>query len=289
MGLFSSASRKKLRPGRFDVNRKRWDYAGPAAALPAPVDDISVATFNVWFGEKRLEDRCLALLRILEERRPDVIALQEVTIPFMAGLRSAPWLQREYVMSDFMGTTVAEASYGVVMLSRLPVESMELHDLPTRMGRKLLMARVLVNDTRLAVGTVHLESLLDSAPYRGRQLAQIFKTLKDEDHAILMGDFNFCSSWPEEQARLDPDYVDVWPALRKKEPGFTEDTDVNRMLAAMRDKKAVRYDRVLVRSGKPGWKPTAIELLGTEPISSAHPDVFPSDHFGLFARFHWTD
>ncbi len=92
------------------------------------------ATFNVWFGERHFEDRCHALLGLLEERRPDVIALQKVTIPFLAGLRSSQWLRREYAMSDFMGSTLATPSYGVVILTRLPVESMELHALPSRMG-----------------------------------------------------------------------------------------------------------------------------------------------------------
>lgn len=289
MGFFSSSSKKKrLRPGRFDPARGQWDYAEHAAGS-VPAHDVSCATFNVWFGEKHFEERCLALLRILERRRPDVIALQEVTIPFLAALRSSAWVRRDYLISDYMGSTITSASYGVVLLTRLPVESMELHELPSRMGRKLLVAHLTVNDTRLAVGTVHLESL-DSAEYRGRQLAQIFKTLKGERDVLLMGDFNFCSTWPEEQARLDPQYEDVWPALHDGDPGFTENTDVNLMLGAMSDRdKKVRYDRLLVRSGKPGWAAASIELLGTEPISSTEPDIFPSDHFGLFAHLHWQD
>lgn len=288
MRLFRSSGRKRLRAGRFDPRQGRWDYAGPAT-MAANADAISCVTFNVWFGERHFEARCLALMELLEKHRPDVIALQEVTIPFLAGLRSSAWVRREYLVSDFMGSTLASASYGVVLLTRLPVESMELHDLPTRMGRKLLLARLLVNDAPLAVGTVHLESLPDSAPYRGRQLAQIFKTLKRENDAILMGDFNFCSSWPEEQACLDPEYEDVWPALRGSEPGYTADTDLNLMLAATSEEKRVRYDRVLVRSGAPGWVPHSVELLGTGPIAADLPEVFPSDHFGLFARLRWQE
>ena len=50
----------------------------------------------------------------------------------------------------------------------------------------------------------------------------------------------------------------------------------------------VRYDRVLLRSGEPRWKPASIEHLGTEPISADIPDVFPSDPFGLFTRLSWV-
>src|SRR5688500_12247838 len=101
MGLFSSSHRKKLKPARFDSAHQRWEYAEHDTQT-AHVHAISCATFNVWFGEDHFEERCLALLALLEKRRPDVIALQEVTIAFLAGLRSAGWLRREYVISDIM-------------------------------------------------------------------------------------------------------------------------------------------------------------------------------------------
>jgi hypothetical protein len=43
--------------------------------------------------------------------------------------------------------------------------------------------------------------------------------------------------------------------------------------------RQVRFDRVLLKGT--GWTAKCIDLLGTEPISSAHPRVFPSDHFGV--------
>ena len=246
---------------------------------------LTCATFNVWFGEYFMQQRCLALLALLERRRPDVIALQEVTLPFLAALRSAPWVQREYYMSDFMGATVK--SYGVVMLSRFPFETIESHEMPTRMERTFLLGRIPVNGTLLAVGTMHLESL-DSVELRGTQLEQVFATVAQERDVILMGDFNFCSSWKEEQSRLDPAYLDVWTALRE-EPGYTEDPAVNRMLPPLKKTATVRFDRVLVRSAAPGWVPRKVELLGTEPISPTLPQVFPSDHFGLFADLQWQE
>ena len=103
-----------------------------------------------------------------------------------------------------------------------------------------------------------------------------------------MGDFNFCSSWTEEQRRIDPDYLDVWSELHA-DPGYTEDPAVNRMLRKYTDKEAVRLDRVLLRSAIPGWIPVSAEVLGTAPISDELPDVFPSDHFGLLARLEWRE
>jgi len=102
-----------------------------------------------------------------------------------------------------------------------------------------------------------------------------------------MGDFNFDSSWAENQ-NLDPAYQDVWPLLHPSEPGYTEDTEVNTMRLLHTGKhKQVRFDRILLRSEQPGWRAESIQLIGTEPIGIEMPNVFPSDHFGLFGTFAW--
>src|ERR1043165_4555003 len=87
---------KSIRAGYFDPGKGRWDYA-KAEDHPAHAHAITLATFNVWFGQQHFESRFLAMLALLERRRSDVIALQEVTIPFLAGLRSSAWVRSEYV------------------------------------------------------------------------------------------------------------------------------------------------------------------------------------------------
>lgn len=127
------------------------------------------------------------------------------------------------------------------------------------------------------------------APYyfdvRAEQLAEIFPRLEAAGaDCLLAGDFNFCSSWASENANVAPEFVDLWPALHGRAAGYTEDTDLNTMLRNVKRKeKRVRFDRVLLRSPGGAWRPRSIEVLGTEPISEATPDVFPSDHFGLAA------
>lgn len=279
---FANRNRRRVKVGRFDPQAGNWIYAGPAE--PMQLNAFTCATFNVWFGEHYFEERRLSLLNLLEQHRPDIIALQEVTPPFLAGLRASRWLRSQYYVSDFMGSTLK--SYGVAVLSRFPIESLELHALPTRMERSLLLARIPVNEGHLTIGTVHLESLLESEEWRGRQLEQIFRTLERARDVVFMGDFNFCSTWAGEQSRLPADYVDLWPALHQG-PGWTEDPDVNTMLGQFSRKGPVRFDRILVRSGTPGWVSSSVELLGTRPIAADLPDVFPSDHFGLLAQFRW--
>lgn len=244
-----------------------------------------MATLNVWFSDQHFHERCAATLALLESLEPDVITLQEVTPAFLKHVLEAPWIRAAYRSSDIRGKSVTP--YGVLLLTRLPVVDWSFFPLPSIMGRRLLTARAAINGTTTTFATVHLESLSQSAPTRAEQLARIFPILAPQPHAILTGDFNLCSSWSENRL-LDPAYRDVWPLLRGDDPGFTEDTERNAMRLRHTGKwKQVRFDRMLLRSGEPGWRAESIQLIGTDPIDPARPDVFPSDHFGLLGRFAW--
>lgn len=270
----------------FDAGAGAWlpraaDAELPGAELP---DELGVATFNVWFGSLAKEQRAHALLDEVRGCDADVIAFQEVTAPFLEILLATPWVRDGYVVSDRDGSTYHE--YGVVMLSRVAPVRLVAHDLPTFMGRRLMVAELDHGPgTSLAVASVHLESLQPSEHMREVQFARILELLAGFDHAVLMGDMNFCASW-DENARVPPELVDVWPHLHAHDPGYTEDTTINLMLRARRGgaHKQVRFDRVFVRSAGAVWRPAHIARLGTRPVAG-DPRVFPSDHFGLHARF----
>ena len=71
------------------------------------------------------------------------------------------------------------------------------------------------------------------------------------DAVALCGDFNLCSEgkYVPENAPIagDRDVLDLWPALRPGEPGWTEDTEANAMrYRATGKEKQVRFDRVLL-------------------------------------------
>lgn len=254
--------------------------------------EITCVTFNTWFQGLDAPLRYAGLLQCLEASRADVIMLQEVTVALLETLRAAPWFRREfvYVRSDFRVDTIP--SHGLLLLARFPVVEATLYPLRTYMGRKLLVARCIVNGAPLVFATVHLESMKNYADVRGDQLHSIFGILKDHPEVILAGDFNFCSSAAEENRRIDGAYTDLWPALRPGEPGYTQDTDVNLMLAnSKRETKRVRIDRVLLRSESSThrWLPASIELLGTAPVDARHPRIFPSDHFGIAATMRIAD
>jgi len=241
---------------------------------------LSLLTWNVWFGLERPHRRWTELLAIVGSLEPDVIAFQEVTDPFLDMLRTAPWVKNGYELSDPTGASIER--YGTVIATRLPPERVEVHPLESEMGRKLVVVEAEAGDTTWAFASVHLESLIESAAVRGRQLHQIFEILSPFEHVVLMGDLNFCSSWTGENELIPARFVDVWLAVRSDD-GFTVDAEVNEMRRReVEGEKRVRFDRILVSSEVA--RPLNAKLVGTKKIPGVRPALFPSDHFGVLGR-----
>jgi len=272
-------------PGKYVSSIQQWQPLSTTEIEAADISDFTVATLNVWFADYYFEERCHAILALLESLQPDVITLQEVTPAFLKEVQHTPWVQASYTLSDLYGDSIDP--YGLLILSRLAIHDWEFFPLPSAMGRSLVTVRTELNRTSTMFASVHLESQTSAASARAKQLQRIFPLLATEPHVILTGDFNFCSTWAE-NSNLDPTYQDIWSELHETEFGFTEDTERNTMrLLYTRKPKKVRFDRILLRSERPGWRAESIQLVGTEPISTVTPHIFPSDHFGLVGRFIW--
>ena len=271
--------RRRIPVGRYDATSNSWDGVD-GVEDPADVDrdELTVATFNVWFDDYFADQRYRAIADLLCREMPDIMVFQEITPAALSIFLTQPWIQEHYRRAAVAGGRAG--NYGLLMLSRLPVAQVTYARLPTRMSRGFLRADFTVGGRPLVVCCVHLDSGKRSVRLRGRQLRRVFRALRRADDAVVLGDFNMRD---DEDARIVAPYRDVWPMLRPTDDGFTEDTTINLMRFDSKNKhRQVRFDRVLHKGE--GWAPTAIELLGTQPISSSHPRVFPSDHFGVWCR-----
>ncbi len=250
-----------------------WEDA-PLAERTAPTE-VRLLTWNVWFGGHMFDERRDALFAELARRAPDVIVLQEVTDELLVELLDEPWVQAAYQLSERQ-----LEHYDVVVLSRLPIRRLSVVELPSEMGRRLLVAELACG---LTIATVHLESTRHEAAARAAQLRIIQPALLERSPDVLLaGDMNFEPDHALENAALDPSFVDTWPLLHPEAPGYTVDTAINVMRLQTHGKPAQkRIDRIFARSSR--WRARAIELVGTAPIDRA--GTFTSDHFGLEARF----
>ena len=266
--------RRSVPVGTFDAATNRWtDDIDAAGAVQR--DGLTLATFNIWFNECHAEQRYRVIAELLSRNMPDVMVFQEVTPTALAVFLDQPWIRQRYHRAEVTGDGVG--NYGLLMLSRLPVNRVTYTRLPTRLARGFLVAEFVVNGRPVVVAAVHLESGKAASRLRARQLGRIFRTLRSVETAVVLGDFNMRDA---ENGLIGAHYRDLWPVLRPHDDGFTEDTTINLMRFDSKNKhRHVRFDRVLVKSDS--WEGASIDLLGTEPISSALPRVYPSDHFGV--------
>lgn len=257
---------------RFDAS------AGWVAATPAHDvrrSKLSISTFNVWFDPFFSDRRYQAIADLLAADPPDVMVFQEVTDVAHENFLAQRWIRKHYLSASVIGAGVG--TYGMLLLSRVPVSAVRYTGLPSDARRGFLRAELLVNNARTVVCSVHLDSGKRSAPLRERQLGRIFRALDADSDAVVLGDFNMRD---RENHLIERPFRDVWPTLRPGEDGYTEDTSINDMRYDNTGKnRHVRFDRVLLKGQQ--WRPESITLLGTEPISPEHPRVFPSDHFGV--------
>lgn len=154
------------------------------------------------------------------------------------------------------------------------------------MGRSLLVCETLINQKPLAVATVHLESL-NNAELRAEQMKIAFEVINMFEDAILMGDFNFDSSWTKEQAVIDKGFDDIYLALHAGVETFT--------MPKTPRFGAWRPDKVLLKRSA-CWVAKHIKVIGKFSIPTFKEEDpmlivsdgrvrTPSDHYGLYAVF----
>ena len=256
-----------------------------AAPGVGAAETVRLVTCNV-LAERVSDERVGALMELLAAQQADLYALQEAAPWFTGRLAAEDWAKR-YRRADSERMD-AHAPGGLLILSRHPVVSASYGSLPSRAGRGVLIARLLLGRSRLAVATVHLESPPADGPLRAKQLEEVFRLLDLEKarDAVLMGDLNFADGAEPETSVLKgkgPAFADLWRVLHPHDPGFTWNMEKSALARrnSFPEDRSARIDRVLLRSKE--WRVRAISIIGDEPVTGGGATFFPSDHFGLAA------
>ncbi|ADO68259.1 poly(A) polymerase [Stigmatella aurantiaca] len=290
----------------YDSREGAWcEHVPSSAASPGalpPPEELTVATFNVLFDlhEAELLDtprRIPAALSLLRSADADIIALQEVTEPFLRALLETPWIREHYFLSEGPGAATV-TPYGQLLLSRFPFAS--LSQCVFSRDKRVIAGEIRLKGGTLWVATLHLTShrAHASSSSRAAQLRAIVgwanalgtQGLHSPD-VVLAGDFNFSEDAPEGHAFAQHGFTDVWPLLRPGEPGYTFDPERNGLATVMTvSGRRQRLDRVLVRSPSGRLTPRAVTLFGETPLPApeapAGGPLFTSDHFGVRCILH---
>ena len=284
--------------------------------------EISIIEYNV-FGALKYDkkpydvDSRFELLKNEIDKKADFIILHEVSKKILLKLMDLDWIRKDYYLSEF-NTERVNILYGIgsVILSKIPFQEFRSYVLPGYDMYSLSLGIFLINDKKYVLCGAQYHSSKEFYQFRKAQFhatLEILKKLKENENImnfIWASDFNYdlnnSSTWEEgkymsqllERYTLNYVWKDAWC----KGNGFTEDTEVNEMRKYMKSnskridevpfnisniesekKKQVRFDAILYNGEN--LKTTNIEIIGTEGTKIKGVNIWPSDHFGLFATF----
>jgi endonuclease/exonuclease/phosphatase family metal-dependent hydrolase len=230
-------------------------------------------------------ERMMATMSLLEREDADIIALQEVTLPFLKLLKAGlPKYHFATTLDPDRGTIAEYLSPpdGLLIMSRWPFTRIDNRPLvASQLGRRMLLITLQAAGYPLQVDTCHLDSFPEEHRTRAEQLHQLFKSLASADNAILLGNFNFGDGEQPETNALHRDFEDPWLSLHPEDLGLTYDVKHNPLAAAnaFENESGRRLDRILVRAQD--WVATNIHRLDKHPVAIEGKEYYASDHYGV--------
>nr|CAD7440518.1 unnamed protein product [Timema bartmani]CAD7457834.1 unnamed protein product [Timema tahoe] len=241
---------------------------------------------TVIYDSSSEEDGSLAKVIVLQMWEcPDIVFFQEM-IP-------ETFSYVEEKLPEYMCIAGnVEGYFTATLLRRFTVyfDSHKIHEFPgSLMCRNLITVNAHIGPLKLLLLNTHLESTVDHAAERVKQLKECFKvTLEapEDTTVIFAGDLNLRDKELEQLGGLPPGVEDLWKTCgSRKECQYTWDMlrNSNKEFPG-RFKPRSRFDRIYLRHSHPQRVvPVHFGLLGIEKVSGTQ--TFPSDHWGLRVFF----
>ena len=234
---------------------------------------------------KFTRERASAVCDLIQERKPEVIYLQEIVEStwqlFQGRLSSAYFLYRDEEIATswhYYCILLILKNSAVSPVSNNP----EILRFPqSQQKRYLIQMRVKFRNIHILLLTSHLESLVRYAGERKNQLKTCFRIMKEElqndpgGASILGGDLNLMDNELAQICGLPDNFYDVWEQCGSDfEQKYTWDSTEPRF----------RLDRLCCCTEESGLEPTMFELVGRETLPQCG-RMYPSDHLGMWAEF----
>jgi len=231
----------------------------------------------------------LAVCEKVQEIKPHVLFIQEVVPDSWNMLKSRLTEYQHFCSED----SWLYPYFHIISIHKDTLEVVgeeNVTDFPgTEMGRHLLSCQVKFGKISLHLFSSHLESTLEAAPERKRQLSEVFAqmaALKEKgDICIFGGDLNLRDN-EVKSVGIPNGVVDVWEACGSPEDHqYTWDAETNDNYPwNLPTKPRERLDRLyLCPAEEEKVRPQGFTLIGTDRVASI--GRFPSDHYGIYVEF----
>ncbi len=258
--------------------------------------EIKVVTINILSDLSRWEARRELLADQLAALAPDVIAVQEVKLPentaaWLAGRLGYPHIHLS------RKTSIESQREAIALLSRLPIEAQDTLDLRYQ-HRVAQYIRVSVGGQPVVVANGHFFWQPGNSEPRLRQVERVLAWLHGlpgQPPFVVCGDFN---STPDTTAiqRMYRDLDSAFQAVHGREPDYTCPTPLQRSPWAITKTLLGFFFLLRPRYLSMSWKGTLDYIfvdrrfkvsearVGLNLPAADNPRLYPSDHFGLYAR-----
>ncbi|XP_021946634.1 uncharacterized protein LOC110844676 isoform X2 [Folsomia candida] len=280
---------------KFSQETSKWENVPQNEEPSQNVDGVKLISFNILHDLHNTPsvNRWPHLIDFLASRDADVIALQEVTVSFLALLESEVWVREKYYLTDISSKGDSVTPYGQLFLTKIPPTRLFFrHDKDS--GAKYIIASfTLANEKLVHIANIHLSSNYrgDSSSRREKQVKDVLKSMANLEltsltaphDLVITGDTNFSgneSIWYDDAFGME--LVDAWEWLNGgdviKQESVTFDVENNPLAKQQsRSGKSERFDRIFFKSSNT-CKPVKIEIL--KSFVEANVPWF-SDHYAL--------
>jgi endonuclease/exonuclease/phosphatase family metal-dependent hydrolase len=256
---------------------------------------FKLVTFNLLNKKpSRWHERRKLIVRELRALQPDVIALQEVSLPH----NNAQWLADQlggYKVYTAPKAGALGAREGVATLSRLPVEARWTINLQAQ-SRVAQVLRLRLGDQPLIVVNGHFLFHVYDHIKRTQQVRQVLGWLRasaDGCPTIACGDFNATPEMRTIQT-MKTAFRSAYELVHGREPEYTCPTPLAYRFNALRKGLSTLGNLLANRQPRP-WRGTLdyifvdrhFRVLSCDLVLNApaedDPTLYPSDHVGLCA------
>jgi endonuclease/exonuclease/phosphatase family metal-dependent hydrolase len=246
---------------------------------------IKVATLNLFNRMGQWDARSPLVVKQLAELAPDVIGLQEVDLDIDQGMQIGRAVNLDvgdrphYRIKHATSPGVRAHIFGIATLARVPFVEHQILDLMTfdRMIQRLVFE---IDGQMLCVVNLHLHHPDDAGEERAEQALYLLDWLDGQEQMpfVVLGDFN--SYGGEKTVEImKARFRSAYEAVHGKEPDQTWPTPVNNW----DNSPPGTLDYIYVSSE---FQVIGAGLAFDKPAVN-NPDLFPSDHLGLYAILDW--
>ena len=241
-----------------------------------------IATFNLHQGFKRWEERRELIVEELGALRPDIMALNEVSVPLQAGR----WLWCEvnerfdikyaYIQQNKAGAFISEEeAQGILTI--FPVLEAGNFEYLAR-GRIAQVTRLEIEGRQIDIYLTHLHHVRDEDGLRQYEVQRLFQWVQNRNDVktcIVCGDFNAPPDSPSIQL-VPKDFRPVqisptFPTVLSEVNGQPSELEIPRLSICL-DYIWITRDLIIEESG----------LCFDQP-NSKDASLWPSDHVGVWA------